>query len=127
MDWDKFCRRVLKHGGPVIGYVYLGTDERMLAEKNRRWSHLKLSVFEVSTISGLNGSNLQLRDEEYKLVESRDSVVTYESPTKSLAYGKTSKYMLVVCSDADPNKEMLNIQCQKAVKYGLERLNAMEV
>ncbi|CAK8691855.1 uncharacterized protein LOC143453100 [Clavelina lepadiformis] len=124
MNWNIFCTDVLRNGGCTTSYVYLGTTEGMLGEKDKGGKSATLSNFEVSTITNSNGSNFQFRDEEYRFSEAKDAIFCYESSTKWLAFGRTSRYVLIVCGSSS-NSSKVKDQCQKAVDYGLSSIEQM--
>ncbi|CAK8691856.1 unnamed protein product [Clavelina lepadiformis] len=87
MDWYKFCDDVLHFGGPCMEYAFVGTVEGTWGEIDRGWKFSRLTNFEVSTIVNSNTSNFYLRGEEYKFLKTERDIVTYESPTRAIAFG----------------------------------------
>ncbi|CAK8691851.1 unnamed protein product [Clavelina lepadiformis] len=125
MNWNTFCWDVLACAGPFTEYAYLGSANDRWGEANRRWKFPIIAKPHVSTIINSNGANFEFGDEEYKLVENKAGVVfVYQSPTKSLAYGKGPYYVLIV-GGCGSDKAEVNDQCQAAVQYGLRRVQEM--
>ncbi|CAK8691857.1 unnamed protein product [Clavelina lepadiformis] len=126
MNWNILCSEILRNGGRTTHYAYLGRLEEKLAEADRRGDFTTLSDAEVALIIEADGSNFRLRDDEYRFVGKNDGIFCYEGTKMSMACGRTSRYVLIVCGSGT-NPSRVKNHCLKAVDYGLSSIELMKV
>ncbi|CAK8691848.1 unnamed protein product [Clavelina lepadiformis] len=125
VDWENVCDEILGVGGQATEYVYLGTENGKMGEKDISGRFRKFSEEEASIIANSNGSNFQFRGEEHRFVRNEDEIFFYESFTRKLAYGKISKYILIVCGHGHYQSKVFN-RCHKALRFGLNYIKTLE-
>ncbi|XP_076810359.1 uncharacterized protein LOC143453096 [Clavelina lepadiformis] len=121
MPSNSFCADLLKNGGLLAEYAYMGTREKKWAEN---WSHGMfpgLNVYDVLAITSSGNRNFFLHGQEYKFVENKGSIHIFASTEKSLAYGWCLRYILVVVGHVDAHDH-----CERAVDYGLSYIKCLE-
>ncbi|CAK8695383.1 unnamed protein product [Clavelina lepadiformis] len=121
MPSKSFCADLLKNGGPLAEYAYMGTREKKWAEN---WSHEMfpgLNVYDVLAITTSGNRNFFLHGHEFKFVEKKGSIYIFASKEKSLAYGWCLRYIVVVVGHVNAQD-----QCERAVDYGFYYIQSLD-
>ncbi|CAK8691858.1 uncharacterized protein LOC143452568 [Clavelina lepadiformis] len=126
MDWNDICRISLLKGGCLTEYAYLGTDEGMMADHDRRGGFQTFTKYEAFIIANSNCSSFQIRGENYRLVERENNIHTYESITRTIVCGKHSQFVIIVSACCYYQVSRVRNACQKSVICGLEYIKAIE-
>ncbi|CAK8691865.1 uncharacterized protein LOC143452553 [Clavelina lepadiformis] len=122
MNWNQFCNDVLRRPGRSVEYVYLGTMMGKLGENKNNPEFPELTVGEFNIIHNANSLNFGFRGHQYSLAQRNNGVVTYQGPTRAIAFAKSFTCIIIVISCRSPARGMVVKQCHRAASYGKSRL-----
>ncbi|CAK8695391.1 unnamed protein product [Clavelina lepadiformis] len=119
MDWEKFYDSMKAKGGSSVKSIH-SLSLQIMRMMTILDGFPSLSMTEIFAIGGAFGSNFQIQGQEYNCVEYHNGIYVYQSGERTIAYGETSRFIMIVCGEANAKGP-----CLEAADFGLSILNAL--